>query len=595
MIKKYLENNILVTDGAMGTYFSQLDTNNILPEMTNIKNRGIIKKIHQEYIQAGAQLIRTNTFSANTYSLKSSRDELKEIINKGYDIAKEAAEGEEVFIAADIGPIPEMVDNKEINRENIIEEYKFIVDTFIDKGAQIFIFETFSSTDYLEPIARYIKEQDKDTFILTQFVIMQDGFTRKGIKGSRIIEQVKKIDCIDAFGFNCGTGPTHLYNSIKSLDLKSNIISALPNAGFPQVVNERTMYNQNVEYFAEAMDKFRDLGVKIIGGCCGTTPAHIKRITERIYNITETSYKKTNMVEREVKTNKEDTTKLEENKFKNKLDNNEFVVAIELDPPFDNNVEKIMSGAKILKENGADIITIADSPLGRARVNAMVAAAKIKREVGIDVIPHICCRDRNTIALKSDLLAAYVEDVRNILVVTGDPVPVSEIKSVFNLNSMKLMSLIDEMNKELFDKDPYFIGGALNLNVPNKDAEVARMYKKAENGANFFLTQPIYDKEVVDYLRSMKRQRNIKILGGIMPIVSYRNAQFLNNEVPGIKIPNEYILRFNEDMTREAAEEIGIEIAVDIASRIKEHVDGFYFMTPFNRFNMISKILKEVL
>ncbi len=595
MIKEYLKDNILITDGAMGTYYAQMETDSIPPEMANIMNESLVKRIHQEYIEAGARLIRTNTFSANTYSLKSSRDVLKQVIDRGYDIAKEASEGVEIFIAADIGPIPEMVDNKEINRENIIEEYKFIIDTFLDRGAQIFIFETFSSIDYLKPIAQYIKQKNKDVFILTQFVIMQDRFTRKGIKASKIIEQVREIDSIDAFGFNCGTGPTHLYNSIKTLDLSNAIISALPNAGFPQVVNERTMYNQNAEYFTEVMEKFIDLGVKIIGGCCGTTPAHIRKVSERIYNTEETFYNKINIIDQIVTIKKEYKTKSEENKFKNKLDNSEFVVAVELDPPFDCNVEKILKGASVLKDNGADVITIADSPLGRARVNAMVAAAKIKREVGIDVIPHVCCRDRNIIALKADILAAYVEDIRNILVVTGDPVPVSEIKSVFNLNSMKLMALIDEMNKEQFGGEPYFIGGALNLNVRNKDAEVARMYKKAENGAGFFLTQPIYDREVVEYLRSMKRQRNIKILGGIMPIVSYRNAQFLNNEVPGIRIPKEYILRFNEEMAREESEKIGIEIAVDIASRLKEHVDGFYFMTPFNRVNMISKILEEVL
>lgn len=595
MIREYLKNNILITDGAMGTYYSQV-TGNIgtFSEMANITAPEVILNIHREYIQSGAVLIRTNTFSANTKTLQISRKELKDILIKGYEIAKQAVEGRNIFIAADIGPVPEIINNNtEIDKQSMMDEYKFIADTFLEAGAEIFVFETFSSTDYLEQITEYIKEKNKDAFIITQFVIMGDGYTRKGISASRIVEEIKKIKSVDVYGFNCGTGPTHLYNNIKKIDFANDIVSALPNAGFPEIINERTVYSQNEDYFANVLMEIKDLGVRIIGGCCGTTPIHIRKILEKIEKQEGKQYKKV-----EVKVGEIQRKKTEKNIFIEKLKKNEFTIAVELDPPFNTEIEKVLEGARILKDNKVDIITISDSPLGRARVNPAVIASKIKREVGIDTIPHICCRDRNIIALKSDMLAAHIEGIRNILVVTGDPIPSAEkneIKSVFNLNSIKLMKLIDEMNKEQFAEDPYHVGGALNLNVYNKDAEISRMYKKAEAGAEFFLTQPIFEESVIDYLTKMDKPENVKILGGIMPMVSYKNAQFLNNEIPGIKIPQEYIARFREDMAREEAEEVGIKIAVDIAIKIKKYVNGFYFIAPFNRVNMIVNILKEVM
>ena len=211
-------------------------------------------------------------------------------------------------------------------------------------------------------------------------------------------------------------------------------------------------------------------------------------------------------------------------------------------------------------------------------------------------MPHICCRDKNINAIRSGLLAAHIEGIRNVLAVTGDPVSTEErgsIQSVFNLNSFKLMELISQMNDEVFSQDPISIGGALNLNVKNKEAEAGRMYKKAQNGAAFFLTQPIYDDVTIAFLKNMKRD-NIKILGGILPVVSYRNAQFLNNELPGVHIPDEYVRRFHIDMSKEEAEQAGIEIAVEIANKIKPYVDGIYFMTPFNRVSMILRIMEEI-
>lgn len=591
MIFEYLKNNILITDGAMGTYYSHLtkDSSSFC-ELANVNDPEIIKKIHLEYINSGAKLIRTNTFSANSITLDISRELAKDIIKQGYEIAKDAADGKDVFIGASIGPIYEASLEHDYNA--ILDEYKFVVDTFLSCGANIFVFETFSSLDYLIEISKYIKEKNSLAFILTQFAITPDGFTRKGISLKRIVDTASELSSIDAYGFNCGSGPAHLYKSLMAVDFSDNFISVLPNSGYSEVINERTFYVNNPSYFAEKMMDIKNLGAKILGGCCGTTPDHIKQLIAKL-NLSSSKNKLTvKSAPVEVPTVKKET-----NKFEEKLLNNEFVLAVELDPPFDTSIDKIIHGAKVCKENNIDLVTIADSPMSKVRVDSIMIASKIKREVGIDTMPHLCCRDKNQNAIRSGLLAAHIEGIRNVLAVTGDPISEENkliAKSVFNLNSFKLINLISEMNNNVFENDNINIGGALNLNVLNKDMEVSRMVRKVENGATFFLTQPIYDDAVIQYLSNLKREKNVKILGGIMPLVSYRNAQFLNNEVPGIVIPDVYINKFNPEMSKEEAEEIGIEISVDLCKKIKDYVDGFYFITPFNRIEMIVKILNKL-
>ncbi|MBC2582147.1 bifunctional homocysteine S-methyltransferase/methylenetetrahydrofolate reductase [Clostridium sp. DJ247] len=591
MIYDYLKNNILITDGAMGTYYSELTGDNVFNcEFANIEKPEIIKNIHISYIEAGAKLIRTNTFSANSLNLGISREKIKELINAGYNIAKEATKGKDIFIAASIGPISNSMSDK--NGIDILDEYKFVVDAFIEAGGHIFLFETFSNLNYLEEISDYIKQKNNNAFIIVQFAIMPDGFTRDGISINRIVEEVKLIKNVNIYGFNCGSGPAHLYKSLKKLHISEDIISVLPNASYPELINERTIYVNNPEYFAEKMIDIKNLGVKILGGCCGTTPDHIKELTKRLLNHNNKDF-----TDSEVKLITKETVIKQSNIFQDKLLRNEFVIAVELDPPFDTSIDKIIQGAKICKENGIDLITIADSPMSKVRVDSISIAAKIKREIEIDTMPHICCRDKNVNAIRSGLLAAHIEGIRNVLAVTGDPVPAEDrmaTKSVFNLNSFKLIDLISEMNNEVFVEDGISIGGALNLNVLNKESEVARMCKKSENGATFFLTQPIYDEETIEFLKNLKK-KNVKILGGILPIVSYRNAQFLNNELPGVHIPEIYINRFHKDMSKEEAEEVGIEMAVEIGNKIKPYVDGIYFMTPFNRVQMIIKIIEKMI
>lgn len=591
MIKEYLKNNIIICDGAMGTYYSELTGNDAsYCEFGNLNDKNTIRRIHDEYIDAGAKLIRTNTFSANTKELGISRKTLKDIIDSGIYIAREAAENKDIFIGASIGPIRE--NSADENYGEVLDEYKFIADCFLENNIDIFIFETLSNVSYLKEISRYIKGKNPDSFILTQFAVKPDGFTRDGYSTSKIVSEIKKIDSIDSYGLNCGSGPAHLLDLIKNINIENDIVSALPNAGFPEIIHERTVYPNNPSYFAQKVKEIKKHGASIIGGCCGTSPLYIKKIRQIIDNKPEN-------IEKAITYNKENETKTEkvENTFEKKMRKGKFVIAVELSAPVDTDITKIMNGAKICHDNNIDLVTVPDSPMSKVRADSVLISSKIKREIGIEAMPHMCCRDKNTNAIRSSLIGAHIEEIRNILAITGDPVSDAsrvETKSVFNLNSFKLIKLINDMNEEVFENDNIFIGGAINPNVRNKEVEFNRMMKKIENGAEFFLTQPVYDDAAVEFLRKIKEKTDVKILGGILPVVSYRNAVFLNNELPGVTIPKEFINRFTADMTKEEGQAVGVDIAVSMGKKLKDICDGLYFITPFGRTNMIVDIVNKI-
>ena len=591
MIKEYLKNNIIICDGAMGTYYSELTGNDAsYCEFGNLNDKNTIRRIHDEYIDAGAKLIRTNTFSANTKELGISRKTLKDIIDSGIYIAREAAENKDIFIGASIGPIRE--NSADENYGEVLDEYKFIADCFLENNIDIFIFKTLSNVSYLKEISRYIKGKNPDSFILTQFAVKPDGFTRDGYSTSKIVSEIKKIDSIDSYGLNCGSGPAHLLDLIKNINIENDIVSALPNAGFPEIIHERTVYPNNPSYFAQKVKEIKKHGASIIGGCCGTSPLYIKKIRQIIDNKPEN-------IEKAITYNKENETKTEkvENTFEKKMRKGKFVIAVELSAPVDTDITKIMNGAKICHDNNIDLVTVPDSPMSKVRADSVLISSKIKREIGIEAMPHMCCRDKNTNAIRSSLIGAHIEEIRNVLAITGDPVSDAsrvETKSVFNLNSFKLIKLINDMNEEVFENDNIFIGGAINPNVRNKEVEFNRMMKKIENGAEFFLTQPVYDDAALEFLRKIKEKTDVKILGGILPVVSYRNAVFLNNELPGVTIPKEFINRFTADMTKEEGQAVGVDIAVSMGKKLKDICDGLYFITPFGRTNMIVDIVNKI-
>ena len=592
-IEEFLKNSRLITDGAMGTYFEEkYGTENVLAEMANQTDPEKIKSIHLDYLNSGARLIRTNTFATNSMFFDSVTEVL-ENIKAGYRIAQEAVEeyqmehpNTEIVIAADLGTI---YDADHLEYEAVMAEYQAICDTFLACGADCFVFETQADFTYLEPITAYIKERS-DAFIITQFSFDKSGYTRAGISVEKMIRTAAAMETIDAYGFNCGVEATHMYQLMKDVTFPNGkFITALPNAGYPHVLRGKTLYSRNTAYYVEEMKKIAGLGVEIMGGCCGTTPEHISGLWKALEHV-ELPAKKVGVWE-------DVTVEAKESEFARKLRMGEKAYIVELDPPFQPDIDKVMAGARELAQLGIDLLTLSDSPMARTRMDAGQLAVKIQGETGVRVMPHVCCRDRNVIALRGSMLGMHMNGIRDYLIVTGDPVGRGDrerVTSVFDFNSIGLMQYVKEMNDDVFLKEPVLYGGALNYHGANADAIIARMQKKVDAGCTCFLTQPIYTMEDVARIRYIKEHINTKIMCGIMPLVSYKNAMFVRNEMPGIHVSDEIVSRYEPDMSREEAEAVATGISAEIAEQLYDIADGFYFMTPFNRTGLIRKIIEAI-
>lgn len=592
-IKEYLHSRRLITDGAMGTYYEEkYGKENALAERANETSPKEIKAIHLEYLRSGARLLRTNTFATNSMFFPDMKS-VERNIRAACRIAEEAVEEyrkecdkEPIFIAADIGTI---YDADHLDYENVLEEYKQICDIFLDCGLSCFVFETQADFTYLEPVSRYLKEK-AEIFLIVQFSFDKSGYTRSGISVEKMIRSIAGMDTIDAYGLNCGVEATHMYRLLKEITFPDDkFVTALPNAGYPYILRGKMIYSNNVGYYVEEMKKIAGLGMEILGGCCGTTPEYIRALGEALADKPPAAKKIGNLADLSIGQTKSE--------FERKLSAGEKVYIVELDPPFQTDVKKVMDGAKELSEAKVDMITLSDSPMARTRMDAGQLAVKMQREIGVPVMPHVCCRDKNIIALRAGMLGTYMNQIRHYLIVTGDPVGRGDrdhVTSVFDFNSIKFMNYVSAMNEDVFANEPVIFGGALNYHGANVDAIIERMKLKIANNCRYFLTQPIYTDEDVERIRYIREHVNTRILCGIMPLVSYKNAMFVKNEMPGIHISDEIVRRYEPDMTREEAEQTAIAISVETAKKLSDIADGFYFMTPFNRTGLIRQIMEAI-
>ncbi|SDB12620.1 bifunctional homocysteine S-methyltransferase/methylenetetrahydrofolate reductase [Eubacterium oxidoreducens] len=573
----------LLFDGGTGTYFAQKNHKMGLgSEYANLSNPKLIREIHTEYLEAGCNAIKTNTFAVNRIAMAGDEEKVKEIIAAAWENACAAVKDYEAEIFADIGPISNLSE-----KSDVAKEYCFVAQIFLELGAKKFLFETNANTEGLKEAAAYIKQRCPDAYIITSFAVLPDGYTRDGAMVSDLLEEIKACKDVDVFGLNCVCGARHMLSLIQDLNLEGVTFAAMPNAGYPIVINNRTFYDGDPKYFAEQLAKMAALGVKILGGCCGTTPAHIEFTKKALDGIPQIVSKPANHKE------EESLSARLESPFWNRLKSGKKVVAVELDSPANTNLDKFMSGAWELKGAGADIITIADCPIARARMDSTLLACKIKREMNLDAMPHMTCRDRNLNATKALLLGSYAEGIRNVLLITGDPIPTAErdeVKSVYQFNSRKLAGFVGSLGKNVLP-DEFHMFGALNVNAVNFDVQIRLAKEKMERGIIGFLTQPVLTKEALDNIKRAKQELGAYILGGVIPVVSARNARFMNSEISGIKVAPEIIERY-EGKDRAQSEQLAIEISVDIMKKISPYVDGYYLMTPFGRTRLIAEILK---
>lgn len=579
-------------DGAFGTYYAMKSGKDTLPERANDENPELVKEIHKEYILAGADIIRTNTFASNQEALSCDRTKLEQNLYRACQLAKEAVKeaacARKIRIAGDIGPLPYGREGKEQEAQ---KEYLFIAETLLGAGADLLLFETFSDYQQILPVVRQIKQTKPDTQVLLHFSMNQYGYTNAGISVRRIFGELAKEACVDGLGLNCGVGPGHMVKIYKELLLcEGKLYAALPNASYPKLMQDRVVFLENREYFVEKLAELEALGLDGLGGCCGTTPEYIRQAAAKLARKKKSAAPRQKHIETESE---------EQNSgqafYKEKETTGKKCIAVELAPPFGADDEKVLDAAYYLKDKGVDVITFPDSPSGRTRADSILMGVKAGEKSGLCVMPHICCRDKNAIAVRSQLLGAYMNGIRNLLVVTGDPVPTllrNDVKSVYNFDSVGLMRILQEMNAEEFAKDPIVYGGALNPARMNLEVEIERMKKKMQAGASFFLTQPLFAAEDIERMYRIRKEiPKARILCGIMPLVSHKNALFIQNEMTGIHVTDEITARYEKALTREEGEKIGIALAREIMEQTKELADGYYFSIPFNRVQMLPRIL----
>ena len=585
-VRAHLARKPLLFDGGMGTYYKAKPGTEC--EQGNLLDPAGVRKVHREYLAAGAEAIKTNTFGLPRMAAARQPD-WQALARAGWKLAAEAAVETGAAVFADLGPAP---DTEAAPAGSI---YTAVARCFVEQGAKNFLFETLSSDAGVLEAVQAVKAQVPDAFVLVSFAVLPDGYTREGMYSKDLVRRMTESGIVDAVGFNCVSAPGAMRTLVQQLGSMALPLSVMPNAGYPVVTRTQVKYQGKPEYFAKELARIAAERVRILGGCCGTTPAHIAALRAALDSLPA--------VEKAVPavqvSTPEAPTVEKDDAFLRKLNAGKKVIAIELDSPKDADLTNYLAGAKRLQAAGADLLTIADCPIARARMDSSLVACRVHRELGLCTLPHMTCRDRNLNATKALLLGLYAEGVREVLAITGDPIPTAErdeVKNVYQFNSRKLAQYIVSLAGEGREMpSPMTVFGALNLNARNFEVELRRAGEKLENGMSGFLTQPVLSEQAVENLRRTRETlgERAKILAGIMPVVSRRNAIFMENEVNGIHVAEEIIEAF-AGLDREQGEALGLEISLKMAREALPYADGFYLMTPFNRVALMERLIARL-
>ena len=582
-IRELLQARPLLFDGAMGTYYKAAP--GVECEQANLTDPAGVLAVHREYLAAGADAVKTNTFSLPRLAAAHTPG-WEQLAQAGWQLAVQAAEETGAAVFADLGPAP---DTEAVPAGQV---YTAVAKQFAALGARNFLFETLSSDAGLLDAVGAIKAEVPDAFVLVSFAVLPDGYTREGMYCKDLARRMQESGIVDAVGLNCVSAPGAMRTLAKQLG-GTLPLSVMPNAGYPVVTRTQVKYQGRPEYFARELGRLAAEGtVQILGGCCGTTPAHIAALRAELDSLPVVE--KMTPTE-EFSTVKEQTVENEDT-FLRKLNAGEKVIAIELDSPRNADLTGYLEGAKKLQAAGADLLTIADCPIAQARMDSSLVACRVHRELGLCTLPHMTCRDRNLNATKALLLGLYAEGVREVLAITGDPIPTAErdeVKNVYQFNSRKLAQYIVSLAGEGREMPgPMTVFGALNLNARNFDVELRRAKEKLENGMSGFLTQPVLSAQAVENLKKSRETlgADAKILAGIMPVVSQRNAIFMENEINGIHVEDWIIEKF-AGLDRAQGEELGLAISLEMAKAALPYADGLYLMTPFNRVALMERLI----
>ena len=605
--REFIEHNIVVFDGAMGTrlYEKGVYINRVYDEL-NLSQPTLIQEVHQEYLAAGAMVLETNSFGANRFKLTPHglADKLEVINFQAAKLAREIA-GDKAWVAGSIGPLGVRLEPwGKTSVEEAEAAFTEQARGLLAGGVDIFILETFYDLNEIhQAIIAVRKLTDKP--IIASMTINEDG---NALYGTSVDVFTPKLEMwgADVIGLNCSVGPKTMFDAMEKMRALTTLnLIAQPNAGLPRVVDGRMIYLCNPEYFGEYARRFIQLGVRIVGGCCGTTPEHIKWVANAARSLTAGGKKE---IFQSLKTRQEDAPDIvvtplpEKSSFGQKLAAGKFIVTAELTPPKGCEAESVIQRAMQLKEAGIDAINIPDGPRASARLSPLALSLLIEQRVGIETILHYCCRDRNILGIQSDLLGAFALGLRNILAITGDPPKVGnypQATAVFDIDSIGLVNVIHRLNhgRDLGNNPigrptGFVCGVGANPGAIDLDLEVRRFEWKVDAGAEYAITQPVFDTELLERFLERISHVRIPIFAGIWPLASLKNAEFMNNEVPGASVPENLLARLRKADTVEAQREEGIAIAREALERVRPMVDGVQVSVPLGRVESVLKVIE---
>ncbi|MBM4176544.1 MAG: bifunctional homocysteine S-methyltransferase/methylenetetrahydrofolate reductase [Ignavibacteria bacterium] len=606
--RERLGKEVIVFDGGTGTYLYEkgIYINRCFDEL-NLTNPEIVKEVHNDYINSGADAIETNTFGANVFKLTPHGlgEKVYEINLRGAQIAKSVAK-DSVLVAGSVGPLGVQIEPLgKLSFDEAKDAFKDQIKGLIDGGVDLIILETFILAKELVQALRAVRELDENIPVIGQVTINEDGNLLSGAPLERFIDKLKDYK-IDAVGLNCSVGPKPMLDALEKLKTLTTLpISIQPNAGYPQNIGGRNIYMTSPEYMAEYAKRFIQTGASIVGGCCGTNPSHIRAIRRAVQALQPAKRMDVKVSELEIEILPE--VKIyslnEKSRLSNKLLRKEFVSLVELVSPKGVSPQKEIEKARKLFHFGIDAINIPDGPRAMARMSAMVLAVLIQKEVGIETVLHFACRDRNVIGMQSDLLGAWALGVRNILAITGDPPKLGnypDATAVFDVDAIGLVNLINRLNHGLdLASNPigeptgFSIGVGVNPGAINLDDELKRLDWKIEAGAEYMITQPVFDIKIFESFIKRIDYVKLPLICGIWPLISYRNAEFMNNEVPGASVPDEILSRMRSATTKDEGFETGIQIARETYNYIRNDVAGVQLAAPLGRVEAVFEILKK--
>ncbi|HTP13668.1 MAG TPA: bifunctional homocysteine S-methyltransferase/methylenetetrahydrofolate reductase [Bacteroidota bacterium] len=596
----------ILCDGAIGTLLDLYEYEELPHEIQNLKNPDIIERIHREYIEAGAEIIQTNTFSANRVRLAQYRleDKLEEINRRGVEIARSAA-GDTVYVAGSVGPTGKVLEPiGKLKLSEARDAFKEQIDVLLKAGVDLLMLETFVSLHELGEALAAAKE------LATIPIVAQKTFPEDGsiLAGSFPVEVAEYLLSrgADVVGANCTVGPQRMFSLIRNMYKDGVVLAAQPAAGIPTLLNGRALYHATPDYLAQYAKELLQAGVTLIGSCCGSTPAHTRAIRQVMDEIGDV--RPSIQVREQPGAAKRVTVKAQDqqgsevdhrSEFAKNL-GKKFLLSVELDIPRGLDMSSVVEGTRYLKTFGVDAINITDGARARLRMSSIAISSLIRQHVGVETMTHLTTRDRNMIGLQAELLSAYALGLKNILCVTGDPTNIGDYPqatSVFDVDSSGLIRAAASMNQgrdllgnSIEQRTSFLIACAANPVADNMDAELAKIEKKAEAGAHIIYTQPLYELRTLEQFLKRIEQYKLPIMLGLLPLRSYKHAEFLHNEIPGMVIPE----RILEQLRRagEKAGSLGIEIATKFLDEAKSNVAGVYLMPPFKKYEMIPQILE---